>query len=205
MKWSAVSNIRGRARWVAHTDCMTTAERPLIFNTLVDEIRQHYHAGRILIAIDGADERATGHFADSLAVAMRARSQSVVRVTSATDAAAGQHDLSFPRYDTYRPDDDNSRLQSIVSRFRGRTEATDSAEVVPDDSMLIVAGRFLLRPELRGFWHFSVWLEGDSTLSQDSLVSQIRYTRDNAPRGAANAIFDITNAAQPVRVWADSC
>lgn len=191
---------------VPDTGFMTTAEHATIFDDLVGEITQHYHRGRVLIAIDGADGQATGQFADSLAAPMRARSRSVVRSTSVLDAAAERYDLSFPRYDSYRADDDHSRLRDIVSRFRERNLDTDSSvAVIPADAMLIIDGRFLLRPELRGLWHFGVWLEGDLHLSDESLEAQIRYTRDSAPRGAADAIFDVTKAEAPARVWADSC
>ena len=77
--------------------------------------------------------------------------------------------------------------------------------MIPSDAVLIVDGRFLLRPELRGVWHFGVWLEGDTRLSDESLEAQIRYSRDSAPRAAADAIFDVTKTDAPARVWADSC
>ena len=93
-----------------------------------------------------------------------------------------------------------------MSRFREGRLATDtSGSDVPADATLIVDGRFLLRPELRGTWHFRVWLESDTRLSDESLEAQIRYTRDGSPRAAADAIFDVTNAQAPARVWADSC
>ena len=191
---------------VPDTGFMTAAEHANIFEDLVGEITQHYRRGRVLIAIDGVDGQATGQFAESLAAAMRAGSRSVVRSTSALDAAAERHDVSFPRYDSYRADDDHSRLKDIVSRFReGNLDTDTSVAVIPADAMLIVDGRFLLRPELRGLWHFGVWLEGDLHLSDESLEAQIQYTRDSAPRGVADAIFDVTKAETPSRIWADSC
>lgn len=185
---------------------MTTTEHATIFSDLVNEITQHYYRGRILIAIDGVDGDVTGHFANSLASAMRAKSRLVVRASSAPKAGGPQSDFSFPRCDSYRVDDDHSPLTDIVSRFReGDLGISDSAAVIPAVVMLIVDGRFLLRPELRTVWHFKVWLEGDLNLSGESLESQIRYTRDGAPRGAADAIFKVTEDESPTRVWADSC
>lgn len=185
---------------------MTTAERTTIFDDLASEITQHYYRGRILIAIDGVDGQATGQFADSLAAAMRTGSRSVVRSTSTPDPAAERHDLSFPRSNDYFADQDHSCLRGIVSRFREGNQDTDATvAVVPPDAMLIVDGRFLLRPELRAIWHFTVWLEGNVRLTDDSLEAQSRYTRDSAPRDTAHAIFNITKAEAPVRVWADSC
>lgn len=63
----------------------------------------------------------------------------------ASDAPAQLHVLSFPRYDVSRDDDDNGRVQDIASRFRDGNLATDVSEAVsPADTMLIIAGRFLL-------------------------------------------------------------
>lgn len=192
--------------YMPNTDPMTTAERTTIFDDLASEITQHYYRGRILIAIDGVDGQATGQFADSLAAAMRTGSRSVVRSTSTPDPAAERHDLSFPRSNDYFADQDHSCLRGIVSRFREGNQDTDATvAVVPPDAMLIVDGRFLLRPELRAIWHFTVWLEGNVRLTDDSLEAQSRYTRDSAPRDTAHAIFNITKAEAPVRVWADSC
>lgn len=191
---------------VLHTDVMTTAEYATIFDDLASEIAQHYHRGRVLIAIDGVSGKSTDQFADSLAAAMPARSRSVIRTTSESGAAAGSHDFSFPRNESYQADDDYSLLRNIVLRFRDANVAEGtSLAAIPADAMLIVAGRFLLRPELRGFWHFGVWLEGDTHLSDESVEAQIRYTRDGAPRSAAHAIFDVTKPEAPARVWADSC
>lgn len=191
---------------MSDTELMTTSENVAIFDDLVSEITQHYYRARILIAIDGADEQASRGFADSLADAMTTKSWRVLRSTSTPRGAARDVDLSFPRHDRYGGNEDYSRLRDIVSRFReGRLAAETPDSDVPADAMLIVDGRFLLRPELRGIWHFRVWLESDMRLSDESLEAQLRYTRDGAPRAAADAIFDVTNAQVPVRVWADSC
>lgn len=191
---------------VPDTDFMTTVEPAKIFHDLAGEITQHYHRGRVIVAVDGVDGQTTGQFADSLADAMRSGSRAVVRSNSAPDAATERHDPSFPRYDIYQDSDDHSRLRNIVSQFRdGNSFSGDSEAVISADAVLIIDGRFLLRPELRGLWHFGVWLEGDTHLSDNSLEAQIRYTRDKAPRSAAHAIFDVTNAEAPARVWADSC
>lgn len=185
---------------------MTAAEYASVFDGLVGEITQHYPRGRVLVAVDGADEQATRPFADLLAGAMKASSWRVLRSTSTPGAGADSHDLSFPRHDRYRDNEDYSRLRDIVSRFREGSLVTEaSALKVLTGAVLVVDGPFLLRPELRGAWHFGIWLEGDMHLSEESLEAQVRYTRDGAPRAAADAIFDVTDQQSPARVWADSC
>jgi uridine kinase len=80
---------------------------------------------------------------------------------------------------------------------RGRTveraTLTGPVATTPDapDVMLVVDGPSLLRPELRGRWNFSVWLDGGE--------------RDSASRSAASAIVDNSDAEHPRRVFADSC
>lgn len=195
-----------RTVFLSDTDLMTTAEPVTIFDSLVGEITQHYHRGRVLVAIDGADGQATHGFAESLAAAMRSRSWHVLRLGMTPGAASDIPVATLPHPDKYRADEDYSHLRAIVAKFRESKLAVDpSVPEVPADAMLIVDGRFLLRPELRGIWHFGVWLEGDMHLSDESLEAQIQYTRDSAPRAAADAIFDVTNAAAPARVWADTC
>lgn len=185
---------------------MTTSEYTTVFDDLVSEITQHYYRGRILVAIDGVDGDVSDQFAESLAAAMRARSWSVVQASSASDTKRGGQGFSFPRHDKYQADDDYSVLMDIVSQFRDRRLNMDtSAAAIPVDAMLIVSGGFLLRPELRALWHFRVWLEGDLVLNGEFLEAQVRYTRDRAPRGAADAIFQVTEGKAPARVWADSC
>ena len=208
LNWSCWANSRCDSNCACRIlTLMTTAESATIFDDLVGEIIQHHPRGRVLIAIDGVDAQVSGGFALSLAEAIRARSRVVVRSTStATSDPAQGCNLSFPRHEGYLADDDYSRLRDIVSHFRDGDLSTDTSEtVIPSDAVLIVDGRFLLRPELRGVWHFGVWLEGDTRLSDESLEAQIRYSRDSAPRAAADAIFDVTKAEAPARVWADSC
>ena len=150
---------------------------------LVTEILNNYRRGRILVAVDGPEARSRARFADALAAALRAGGRSVVR------QSAGEPEQ-------YRAGEDDPGARDIVRGFRAGE---------PDDEMLILDGRFLLRPRLRGAWHFRIWLEGDIEISPEALSEQIAYVRDEDPRGAADAIYDVTHADAPKRVWSDSC
>lgn len=121
-----------------------------------------------------------------MAVAMKTQVWQVVRSTSTPRAAADRDDLTFPRHDGYRSND-FSRLREIVTHFRDGSLAADTSGSGAKQGRSTDRRRPISpAPELRGIWHFGVWLEGDHQLSDESLEAQIRYTRDGGPRAAAN-------------------
>lgn len=160
---------------------MTDTSATAVFDALVADITQHYGRGRILVAIEGPSAEATARFADDLAGAIRAQGRSANRASAHGDA--------------YRPDEEDTALRATLAEFRKED----------GDGYLLVDGRFLLSPRLRGAWHFRVWLEGDVPLSPESYAEQVKYVRDEAPRGQADAIFDVTTPDAPKRIWSDSC
>jgi hypothetical protein len=171
---------------------MSTTETPAVFDALVEEIAQNHRRGRILVAVDGAEADSTRSFADALADAVRSAGTAAYRV-------------SAERVEQYASEDDASPLRAVLAGFRtGSLERDDVVTTVPADAVLIVDGRFLLRPRLRAAWHFRVWLEGDVTLSDDAYELQVRYVRDQEPRAAADAIYDVSGDG-PARIFSDSC
>ncbi|WP_106814516.1 nucleoside/nucleotide kinase family protein [Microbacterium timonense] len=172
---------------------MSTTDTSAVFDSLVGEIAQNNGRGRILVAIEGAAAKKTQEFADALARASRASGTATFRA-------------SAERPERYSADDDASGLRAVLTGFRdGALEHDGETSAVPADAVLIVDGRFLLSPRLRGAWHFRVWLEGDEALSEADYEQQVRYVRDEDPRGAADAIYDTSRADVPVRVFSDSC
>jgi len=166
---------------------------PTVFEALVAEIAQNYRHGRILVAVDGAEAEYTRSFANALADAARASGETTFRA-------------SAERPEQYMSDDDATLLRVVLAGFReGALERGDVISEVPVDAMLIVDGRFLLNRRLRGAWHFRVWLESDATHSAAAYEQQVRYVRDDAPREAADAIYDVSSSDAPRRVFADSC
>lgn len=170
---------------------MSTTDPPGGFDDLVAEISQRHRGGRILVAVDGIEADSTRRFADTLAEAARA-------------SGAESFRASAERPDEYTSDD-APLLRTLLAAFRnGALQRGDLSVEVPADAMLIVDGRFLLNPRLRGSWHFRVWLDGNATLSNDDYEQQLRYVRDQEPRGAADAIYDISGDP-PTRIFSDSC
>lgn len=160
---------------------MTDTSATALFDALVEEITTRAPSGRILIAIDGPDAEATGRFADQAAAALEGAGRTVERASAPGDA--------------YRHDADWSGLRATLAGFRKEE----------GDGYLLVDGRFLLSPGIRGAWHIKIWLEGDITLMPESYAEQLKYVRDENPRTQADAIYDVSDAELPKRVWGDSC
>jgi uridine kinase len=71
----------------------------------------------------------------------------------------------------------------------------------PDDAVLVIDGPYLNRPELSGFWNYSVWVDVDA----EPPAAQQLYVREVSPRTRATAIVDNTDVEHPRRSFADSC
>ncbi|MFD5215463.1 hypothetical protein [Microbacterium sp. NPDC058345] len=172
---------------------MSTTDASTVFDALAAEIAQNNAHGRVLVAIDGAGAETTRRFADALADAARAAGRTPFRA-------------SAERPEQYAGDEDASLLRAVLAGFRdGALERDDLITEVPDNALLIVDGRFLLSPRLRGAWHYRVWLEGDSMSDEAAYAQRLRYVRDDEPRGAAEAIYDVSGPDAPVRTFSDSC
>ena len=214
-------------------------ERIAVMDSLADEILGNYRFGRTLVAVDGIDGAGKKPFADALAVSIGRTGHAVFRASvdrfhrpRAERYAKGEHSAegyyrdSFD-YDTFR--------RVLIDPFRsgGSTGwVTDYFDVArdmlvvdptwitgPADAVLVVDGAFLNRPELRGLWHWSVWLDADpevaaqrmleldgpSGLSERYRGGQALYEADANPRAKATAIVDNTDPEFPRRVFADSC
>lgn len=166
-----------------------------VVRSLRDDIRQHYRAGHVLVAVDGLAD--TSVFADALASAFT--DDGVTACRASVDDSLG-----------------DEGLRALVSRFRdGNGPGGAAAPGVTchgrsgDDAVLVVDGRFLHRAPVRGLWHWSVWLDAPlAPVSEDSdepRAAQVRYLRENDPKHTASAIVDVTDPARPVQVFGDFC
>jgi len=211
------------------------------------EVRQHYRAGRIIIAVDGRDGSGKTMFADALADVFAEEASAVFRAS-----IDGFHRPRAERYGRgrtspegfYRDSFDYATFRRVlIEPFRDGAQTSGATgfqlaafDVVrdapvesrwvtaPEDAVLIVDGIFLLRPELRGIWNWSVWLDvpidvafrrmaaRDGTDPDHLATSNDRYRRgfdlyerEAAPRAAASVIIDNTDPARPQRVYQDYC
>lgn len=207
--------------------------------SVADELLHNYPKGRVIIVVDGPTAAGKTTFADDLAVALRATKHAVFRASiddflrpraerwrQGRESAAGRYDDSY----------DYSVLRRVlVEPFKlgGSTgfvtAAFDSERDVPiepkwltgpPDAILVIDGSYLLRPELRGLWNASVWLDaGDSvrggrmadrgilngTPRADRYEDAFALYEKTRPRAAATITVDNTDADHPRRVFSDSC
>ncbi len=207
-------------------------------DSLADEFLHNYSKGRTLLAVDGIDGAGKRPFADALAERLGRGGHSVFRASidrfhrpaaeryaRGVDSAEGYYRDSFD-YDLFR--------RVLVQPFKlgGSTGfVTEAFDVErdqqiemewksgPQDATLVVDGAFLHRPELRGLWNWSIWLDADPVVAARRLFEldgaagqsprypdgQALYVAEVRPRTLASAIVDNTDPEHPRRVFADSC
>jgi uridine kinase len=183
-------------------------------DALAAEILSVYGRGRIVVAIDGL--AGTTAFAADLAESLsRAghqvftaamddfRHPRVIRYAAGSDAPEAGYDLdSFKRalLDPFRDAGTGSFVLAAFDAARD-TPIEPKWMTAKPDSILLVHGAFLLTPELRGMWNYTIWVETPSEPSKE----QAAYVKRLKPRALATAIIDNADAAHPRRSFADSC
>ncbi|QEW02637.1 uridine kinase [Microbacterium lushaniae] len=222
---------------------LPTTPATTLLRGLRDEVRRHYRAGRVIVAVDGVDGAGKTVFADRLAEVFAEQGGAVFRAS-----IDGFHRPRAERYARgrtspegyYRDSFDYATFRRVlIDPFRTggsagfQLAAHDVARdapvasewvTAPRDAVLIVDGVFLHRPELRGLWDWSVWLEVPFDVSYARMAvrdgsdpdpdaptnaryrqGQELYLREADPRRAASAIVDNSDLAAPVRVFGDFC
>lgn len=185
-----------------------------LLDSLVSEISRNYARGRVIVAVDGIAD--TAEFADDLAEALKNAGRAAFRASMRNFReprvlrySAG----SLPTSDTY---DVETLHRVLIDPFRdGGTgsfvlaayDAERDAPIEPKwitakaDALLIVDGASLHTAELRGLWHYSIWLVPHS--EPDNVMT--RYIKQVKPQGLASAIVDASDQDRPRRLFADSC
>jgi uridine kinase len=207
------------------------------------EIEHNYAHGRVIVAVDGMTGAGTTEFADEFA--------RVLAETGRESFRASMDDFHRPRADRYRAGRDSAEgyyrdsfdygtlRRVLIDPFRMagstgfQTAAFDTARDAPivsswrtagADATLVIDGLFLLRPELRGSWNYSVYLDVSPTVAYERLArsdnrdpdpnaeSNARYIAgrdlylvDAEPFFAASAVVDNADPEHPRRVFGDSC
>ncbi|MGA7147624.1 MAG: uridine kinase [Microbacterium sp.] len=181
-----------------------------LWRDLRDEVRRSYPAGRVVVAIDGIDGAGKTTFADGLAEVFAEEGAAVYRAS-----IDGFHRPRAERYAQgrtspegyYRDSYDYATFRrALLDPFRDgaqtagatgfqlaafdvlRDSPVESQWVTaPRDAVLVIDGIFLHRPELRGLWDWSVWLDVPEAAACARLA--LRDGSDPDPRAAANARY----------------
>jgi uridine kinase len=218
------------------------ARRELL-ESLVAEFRHNYGKGRTLLGVDGPTAAGKTTFAADLTLAFERSGLAAFHASMNGFNHPREHRYRAGRLSPegyYRDAFDNSLFRRVLAepfRMGGsagfQLAAFDLQRDVPlesewttapADAVLVVDGMFLQRPELRGLWNYTIWLDADAAVRQERLVARdgadpdpeaasnqrwsgaMRiYVRDTAPNAAASAIVDNTDPDHPKRMWADFC
>jgi uridine kinase len=218
-----------------------------LWRELRDEVRHLYGGGRVIVAIDGIDGAGKTTFADGFAEVFAEAGSAVYRASidgfhrpraeryaRGRQSPEGYYRDSYD-YATFRrvlidPFLDGAQTSGTtgfqLSAFDVVRDAAVESQWVtaPRDAVLIVDGIFLHRPELRGLWHWSVWLDVPETVAcarmalrdgsdpDPAAPANARYRQghelylhDARPELAASAIVDNSDLAHPRREYRDFC
>lgn len=214
-----------------------TLERRALLDALADEFLHNYAHGRTLLAVDGLEGSGTARFAEHLAERLGRGGHAVFRASidgfhkprahrylRGKDSPEGFY-LDAYDYDLFRrvlvePFRMGGSTGFVTVAFDHRRDAQVEMDwkTGPQDATLIVDGVFLNRPELRGLWNYSVWLEVPSEVRDARLRArdggplgsryagaESLYLAQADPSRVASAIVDNAHPDQPARRFADSC
>lgn len=187
------------------------------------------------VAVDGVDGAGKTMFADELAAAVRAAGRPVVRAsvdgfhhprairhrrgrTSPQGYYADSYDYDELRRALLDPLEPGGSRRVRTAVFDHRTDRAvfRPPEMVPTDGVVVVDGIFLHRSGLCRYWHFSILLDVDVTVSVARCAArdgtppnvadpanaryvegQRLYFDDADPRLRASVVVDNTDLAQP--------
>ncbi|GAA1514845.1 uridine kinase [Agromyces terreus] len=196
---------------------LVTTPRVSFLRELADEILRQYGLGRMIVAIDGPVRSGKTVFGDDLAAVLRERGHRVFR------ASMEDFHRSREAQDVYGPDtaeryfryafDESALRRVLVEPFRMGgstafvTAVFDPARDAwiepkwvtgPADAILVIDGRFVLRPRLAQLWDVRIALEGEPVDAADRLAYDERD-----PRAEASVVVDDRDPSNPRFVRAE--
>ncbi|SIO17683.1 nucleoside/nucleotide kinase family protein [Agromyces cerinus] len=192
---------------------LVTTPRVTFLRSIADEVLQHHGRGRMIVAIDGPLRSGKTVLADDLAAVLAERDHAVFRASMEGFHRSREAQAAFgpdtpDRYSRYGFDESALR-RVLVEPFRlgGSTafvtrvwDPTRDAWVEPkwitgpEDAILVLDGRFVLRPRLADLWDVRIALDGDPVDPAD----RIAYA-ERDPRLAASVVIDDGDPEHPRR------
>ena len=214
-----------------------TPQKKDVLEALAADILHNYSRGRVIVAVDGVDGAGKSHFAADLVHALEKAGHAAFvasidgfhrpraeRYAQGEDSPKGFYEDSYD-YSTFRrvlvePFRLGGSTAFVTAAFDHRADAQVEPKwlTAPADAILVVEGIFLHRPELRGLWNYSIWLDVPAAVAEQRLVDrdgpsgvgaryvggQKLYAKEK-PSSRATAIIDNADFEHPRRVFADSC
>jgi uridine kinase len=214
--------------------------RRAVIDELARQLLHNYGRGRAIVAVDGPTAAGKSTFADDLAEALRKRGHDVFRASiddflrpraerhaQGRDSAMGRYEDAYD-YSVFR------RVLIEPFRMNGSTGFVTAAWdehrdrqrepkwlTGPVDALLVVDGSYLNRPELRGVWNASIWLDADAAVRAERMAERdgiapdspraARYEGAQAlyektkPRDVATIVVDNTDPDSPRQILTDAC
>ncbi len=160
---------------------------PDLQRSLRDLMRQNNRAGRVVVAVDALDLGAAMDFAGEFEKAIVEEGTAAFHVSVADGAPQVR--------------------EGVIGPFRAG-ESFGPGDVAPADAVLVVSGRFLHNPDVRGLWNFSIWLESNPPLGAprpERPDAEKHYLATARPKAAASVIVENSDPAHPVQVFGDFC
>lgn len=209
--------------------------RRAALEALADELLHNYGKGRTVVAIDGPTASGKSTFADDLATELRTSGHDVFRASiddflrpralryaQGRDSAKGRYEDAYD-YSVFRrvliePFGMNGSTGFVTAAWDEDRDRQIEPKWLsgPVDAMLLVDGSYLLRPELRGLWNASIWLEADAAVREQRIRARDgiepgspraeRYAgaqklyEKTKPREAATVLVDNTDPDSPRRI-----
>ncbi|MCU1557337.1 MAG: uridine kinase [Microbacteriaceae bacterium] len=192
-------------------------------DVLAAEIVHNYGVGRSIVAVDGTSTAGTGPFADGIAQQLRKDGHRVFRASIADfhrprtawagpDGSPRTYYADAFDYSVFRrilidPFRASGSTGFVLAAYDSRRETAIQPRWMSAgaDAILIVDGVFLNRPELSGFWNYSVFVEVPVEESSVETSADALYVAEVRPRSTASAIIDNSDDEHPRRAFADSC
>lgn len=220
-----------------------TPQQKELYTELVRVFTARNPRGRRILAIDGRDGAGKSEFGDALRVAFaragveshRAslddfHAPSATRYRQGRTSPKGYYEDAFQielfQRVLLEPFRMGGSAGFMTRAFDVHTDSQVEMEwkTAGPEAVLIVDGVFLLRPALRGRWHFAVRVEasdesrgwrmhrrdGTHPLTSDPShdryrLAHERYEREQDPVHGAQFVVDNTDWRSPVQVFADRC
>ncbi|TQL48458.1 uridine kinase [Homoserinimonas aerilata] len=182
---------------------------------LANEILHNYAHGRVIVGVDGRSGSGAAGFADDLAVALKETGHQAFRASldgfrhprerRARGLFSDGFDYSLFRrvlVDPFRTAGSTGFVLAGFDAERDEPVFQPKWQSAGHDAILIVDGVFLHRPELRGIWNYSAWVETPAATGDEADAA---YIAAETPSVLATAIYDNTDPEHPRRIFADSC